>query len=353
MTTSGDVGRVVGIARQANLEIDFMIHCKIKPSQLETKPLKLRILGPKLMLMLALAAAGAAPAIGASAAAPFDVAVTVDDLTVHGALPRGMSWTGIGRSHIATLKAHGVPQAWGFVNGKRIVEQPDSAAVLDDWRRAGHPLGNHTYSHLGLGAAPSLQAWIDDARAGEPAIAARMAGADWRVLRFPFLDGGADPARHAGAAAWLKSEGYRIADVSLSFDDWAYGDAYARCMDKGDAAAVAAMKAGYLQRVDAIIARTRAQSQRVYGRMIPQVLLTHMGPWGAATLPAVMARLDAAGARYVTLEQVQADAAYRAPSPRAGNGMLMDRRAQDGGIDLAGLPVVPPVGDLGALCRPD
>jgi len=290
------------------------------------------------------------PAHGAPAAR-FDVAVTVDDLTVHGPLPAGMSWTGIARSHIATLAAHRVPQAWGFVNAKRIAEQPASAAVLDAWRRAGHPLGNHTYSHLGLSAAPFLQAWIDDARAGEPAIAAAMGKADWRVLRFPFLDGGSDPARHDGAAAWLASQGYRIADVSLSFDDWAYGETYARCMDKGDQAAIASMKADYLQRVDAIITRTGALSQRVYGRMIPQVLLTHMGAWGAATLPEVLARLDAAGARYATLERVQADAAYRAPSPRVGNGMLIERRAQDSGIDLAGLPVVPPVGKVEALCH--
>lgn len=287
----------------------------------------------------------------ATRAGTFDVAVTVDDLSVHGSLPRGMSWRDIGQSYIATLKAHGVPQAWGFVNAKRIAEQPASAAVLDDWRKAGYPLGNHTYSHLGLSQAPSPQAWIDDAKAGEPAIAARMAGADWHVLRFPFLDGGADPSRHDAAAAWLKAEGYRIADVSLSFDDWAYTETYARCMDKGDQAAIAAMKAGYLQRVDAAIARTKALSQRVYGRAIPQVLLTHLGAWSAATLPEVMRRLDAAGARYVTLEGAQADAAYREPSPRAGNGMLMERRAQDRGIDLAGVPAVPPAGNLDALCR--
>jgi peptidoglycan/xylan/chitin deacetylase (PgdA/CDA1 family) len=303
-------------------------------------------------LAFAAGALGAAvPAAGATPAARFDVAVTVDDLSVHGALPPGMSWGGIARSYIATLKAHGVAQAWGFVNARRIAEQPASEAVLDDWRKAGYPLGNHTYSHLGLSQAPSLQAWIDDARAGEPAIAARMGNADWRVLRFPFLDGGADQARHDGAAAWLKSQGYRIADVSLSFDDWAYTETYARCLAKGDQAAIAAMKAGYLQRVDAAIARTRVLSQRVYGRMIPQVLLTHLGAWSAATLPEVMDRLDAAGARYVTLEQAQADAAYRAPSPRAGNGMLMERRAQDDGIDLGGVPALPPAGNLDALCR--
>jgi peptidoglycan/xylan/chitin deacetylase (PgdA/CDA1 family) len=318
---------------------------------LETKSLKLRILTASALALMASALGAASPANAAGSADSVDVAVTVDDLSVHGGLPQGMSWTGIARSYLATLKAHGVPQAWGFVNARRIVEQPASEAVLDYWRDAGYPLGNHTYSHLGLSQARSLQAWIDDARAGEPAISARMGTADWHVLRFPFLDGGAEQARHDGAAAWLKSQGYRIADVSLSFDDWAYTETYARCMAKADEAAIAAMKASYLERVDATIARTRALSQRVYGRMIPQVLLTHLGAWSAATLPEVMARLDAAGARYVTLEQAQADAAYREPSPRAGNGMLMERRAQDSGIDISALPAAPPVGKLDALCR--
>jgi hypothetical protein len=111
------------------------------------------------------------------------------------------------------------------------------------------------------------------------------------------------------------------------------------------------MKANYLLRVDAAIARMRALSQRVYGRMVPQVLLTHLGAWSAATLPEVMAGLDAAGARYVTLEQAQRDAAYREPSPRAGTGMLMERRAQDMGIDIGGVPAVPATGNLDALCR--
>ncbi|MEN3278227.1 MAG: hypothetical protein V7631_4017 [Massilia sp.] len=37
--------------------------------------------------------------------------------------------------------------------------------------------------------------------------------------------------------------------------------------------------------------------------------------------------------------------------PRAGKGMLVERRAQDGGIDMAGLPAVAGVGELDGLCR--
>ena len=308
-----------------------------------------------IIALLALAAALPSAAVVADTTTPaagrFDLAVTVDDLPVHGALPKGMDWPGIAGSYIDTLKAHGVTEAWGFVNARRIAEQPASEAALDVWRRAGYPLGNHSNTHLGLSAAPSLQAWQDDVAAGEPAIVARMRGQDWRVLRYPFLDGGKDQASHDGAAAWLKSRGYRIADVSISFDDWAYTDTYARCKDKGDEGAIAAMKTDYLKRVDQNIARTRAVSQRVYGHMIPQVLLTHLGAWSAATLPAVMVRLDGAGARYVTLDAAQGDPAYRAPSPRAGDGMLMERRAEDSGIRLDALPAVDPVMPLDRLCR--
>jgi hypothetical protein len=262
-----------------------------------------------------------------------------------------MTRVGIAQSHVDTLKAHGVKEAWGFVNAVAHGKEPDSEAALDVWRRAGYPLGNHAYSHMGLSQAPSLEAWEADVRANEPALEKHMAGHDWHVLRYPFLDAGGVGARHDGALDWLTKRGYRIADVTLGFDDWAYTDTYARCVAKGDQAAIDGMKASYYRRVDQQLARTKAMSQRVYGRMIPQVFLTHMGGWSAVTLPEVMKRLDAAGARYATLDQVQSDAAYHAPSPRAGNGALIERHAQDAGIDLSGLPEVEPVGNLDALCR--
>jgi peptidoglycan/xylan/chitin deacetylase (PgdA/CDA1 family) len=287
----------------------------------------------------------------AGAADRFDIAITVDDLTVHGPLPKGATWPGIAQSYADTLKQHGVPEAYGFVNAKRIAEAPASEPVLDVWRNAGYPLGNHTFSHMNIDQAPSLQAWLDDVKAGEPPIASRMAGADWHYLRYPFLAAGSTPDRHDGALAWLKQNGYKVADVSVSFDDWAYSEAYGRCVSKGDNAGIEVMKAQYFKGVDASIARMKAVSQRVYGRMIPQVLLTHMGAWSAATLPTVMEKLDAAGAHYVPLAQAQADPAYGEAGPRAGNGVVMDRKAQQSHVDLRDIPAAAPVNNLDAMCR--
>jgi peptidoglycan/xylan/chitin deacetylase (PgdA/CDA1 family) len=266
-------------------------------------------------------------ALPAGAAERFEVAITVDDVPIHGPLPPGMTRLGIATVTLATLKAHGVPEAYAFVNSARMAREPGSEAVLDAWRAAGYPLGNHTASHMSLARADSFAAWREDLIAGEPAVAERMQGKDWRWLRFPNLATG---ERLGEALALLAARGYRVADVSLAFGDWDYTDAYARCVGKGDSATIEAMKRQYLLDVDAGIARIKEDSRRVFGRQIPHVLLTHLGGWSAVTLPEVLKRLDAAGARYVTLAQAQSDPAWARP----GGGNMLTRTAAEKGISL-------------------
>jgi peptidoglycan/xylan/chitin deacetylase (PgdA/CDA1 family) len=270
-------------------------------------------------------------ALAAGAADRFDIAITVDDLPAHGSvLPPGVTRVGIAETYIKVLKAHGVPEAFGFVNARALAVEPSSVQVLDLWRKAGYPLGNHTYSHLSLDAAESEEVWERDVEAGEQPIVPRMSGADWRYFRYPFLAAGNDPVRREGGFAFLRTRGYKIADVSVAFGDWDYTDAYTRCASKGDNASIEAMKAQYLRGVDDEIARMKANSQQVYGRMIPQILLIHIGAFASITLDDVMKRLDAAGARYVTLAQAQTDPAYAQP----GSGTVVARAAKERGMHL-------------------
>ena len=76
------------------------------------------------------------------------MAVTFDDLPVHGALPLGMTRLEIAQSILKTLKQEKLPPVYGFINGGRGEEDPSSFSVLKTWRRAGQPLGNHTWAHL-------------------------------------------------------------------------------------------------------------------------------------------------------------------------------------------------------------
>ena len=300
--------------------------------------------------ILGLGALCAAGGAHAATADHFDIAITVDDLPDHGSQPAGgMTRVGIERAYITALKGHHVPQAWGFVNAHGLVGEPDSIAVLKEWRAAGFPLGNHTYSHMGLSNS-TLTAWTADLQAGEPVLDALMGDENWRFLRFPFLDGG-NATNHDGAIAYLNAHHYRIADVSVSFSDWAYTETYNRCLARNDQAAIATMKARYIASVRSEIVRMKLLSQKVYGRTIPQVLLTHIGGFASVMLPQVLDELDEAGAHYVTLEQAESDPAYAETDAKAGEGSLMERTAGEKGIDISSIPASPSISDIDRLCK--
>ncbi len=265
----------------------------------------------------------------------FDIAITIDDLPNHGSLPADMTRVQIGQMTLKALKDHKVPGVYGFVNAVGIEREPGSEQLLKDWRAVGYPLGNHTYTHRNVNAG-TVEAFEADVEADEPVLKELMSDADWHYLRYPFLSAG-DAVHHDQVRTWLKSKGYRIADVSVSFDDWAYTDTYARCVAKGDHVAIAGLKARYMDGVRVAIDRSKALSQKVYGRMIPQVLLAHVGGFSAIMLPDVLDELEKSGAHFVTLDQAQSDPAYNQEGPHSGDGTLMERTAGEKGIDISGI----------------
>ena len=249
--------------------------------------------------------------ICAGPAAAQQVAITFDDLPAHAGLPPGETRAGVARDLLAALKAAGVRSATGFVNGVQVEREPGSEAALDLWRQAGHPLGSHTWSHphLDVVGAPAFMA---DIARNEPGLAARMAGRDWKWFRYPFLGEGATAETRAEVRRYLAGRGYRIASVTISFDDWAFNDPYARCTAKGDAAAVAELEQLFMDWARLSLERSRGLSRSLYGRDIPYVLLMHAGAFDARMLPRLLAWYRAEGVRFASLDQVERHPFYRA-----------------------------------------
>ena len=281
----------------------------------------------------------------------FDIAVTIDDLPAHGSVPPGVSRSDVARDYLAALKAHKVPAVYGFVNAIHLKEDPATVETLKMWRAAGYPLGNHSYSHLNINKG-GLEMFEADVTADEPILAELMARENWHYLRFPFLNAGTDPTLHAGIMAWLKAKSYRIADVSMSFNDWAYTDTYARCYAKNDQAAIESLKSRYMKGVNASIERSLRSSILVYGRQIPHVLLMHEGAFSALMMPQVLSAFEAKGARYITLDQAESDPAYSETDDHAGEGLLIERTAKQKGVNLWGtdMPADQPIDGLDKMC---
>lgn len=235
----------------------------------------------------------------AGPAAAHDVAITFDDLPAHATLPPGVTRAEVTRKILAALRAAKSPPAYGFVNGVQLEREPDSAAALVLWRKARQPLANHTFSHPNLNAV-GAQAFIADIDRNAPVLKAR--GGDWRWFRYPFLAEGEGMDR-ALVRRHLSERGYRIASVTLSFDDWAFNDPYARCMAKGDDAAIADLEARYLAWARASFAHSRNLALMVDSRDVPPlVLLLHAGAFDARMLPRLLEQYRRDGVRFVPLE---------------------------------------------------
>jgi peptidoglycan-N-acetylglucosamine deacetylase len=260
----------------------------------------------------------------ATAASAQQIALTFDDLPSHSPLPAGTTRVKIAQQIIAALKAAHTPPVYGFVNGLRLEDDPPSAPVLKMWRDAGFPLGNHTYSHYSL-SHRTLDAWAADTVKNEAVIAPLMAGADWHWLRFPYLEEGDTLQKHTEARAWLARHGYRIASVTMSFDDYLWNDAYPRCVARRDGKSIKRLEAVFMTAAESSLAYYRNLSQQLYGRDIPYVLLMHLGAFDARMLPRLLAMYQAKGVTFISLEDAERDPFYAAD---------IDPRLPAGPVDL-------------------
>ncbi|WP_240500163.1 polysaccharide deacetylase family protein [Sphingomonas montana] len=289
-----------------------------------------------LRLLLALSFPASVDAYGAAMArtpAPRPaIALTFDDIPVHGPLPRGQTRVGVIRAITAALRRAKAP-AFGFLNAGFGLDDPAARNAVTAWRAAGLPLGNHGYGHLNLDRV-GAPAFVADIVRNEAPLAAAARGQDWHWFRYPFLAEGSVPAMRDAARATLHARGYRVAAVTMDFADYRWAAPFAACTDRRDRRAVALLEAGFLAdaRAAALAARARAQAQ--VGRDVPYVLLMHVGAMDAHMLPRLLALYRELEFRFVTLAEAQADPYYAA---------AMDLSRPGPTPSLAGLPAIPPL----------
>jgi peptidoglycan/xylan/chitin deacetylase (PgdA/CDA1 family) len=239
-----------------------------------------------------------------------EVAVTVDDLPVHGDLPSTTTRSEIAKKMIEAFKAKGVPGVYGFVNAKNIGGDAEKAGVLKMWADSGFALGNHTYSHIDLNAS-SVQDFEDEIVANEAVLKGLMDTGAWHWFRYPFLHEGDTLEKRHAVRKYLAEHGYKVAQVTLDFSDYTWNNPYARCVAKQDAQAIEWLKSTYLSTAKEDIALDRKLSMMLFGRDIKYVLLLHIGALDSIMLPDLLDLFKKQGFDFISLEEAQKDPAYQ------------------------------------------
>jgi peptidoglycan/xylan/chitin deacetylase (PgdA/CDA1 family) len=272
-------------------------------------------------------------------------------LPSHGPLPPGITRLDVAKSIIATLKAANAPQVYGFINAVKLEQVPEDMAVLKEWRSAGYMLGNHTYSHMSLNDN-TVESFEKDIAKNERVLQSLMGNEDWHWFRYPFLWEGDTLEKRNEVRAYLKEHGYRVAQVTLDFEDYAWNAPYARCVAKNDQKSIEWLKASYLSTAGQYIEADQKMSQVVFGRDVKHVMLLHLGGFDAVMLPQLLDLLKQKGFKLVTLQEAESDPAYQS-NPNAAlkyGGTLLEQAIEAQHLKYP--PVPPkPMKELAAICQ--
>lgn len=189
------------------------------------------------------------------------------------------------------------------------VDSVAGLALVRAWGKAGHAIGNHTYSHWSL-AAPEVTAaaFLADAQRQEDLLR-NVPG--WTArLRFPYLKEGDTPHKRDAVRRWAAAHGYRSGAVSIDASDWYYNARYLSWRDQHPGDAAPWLRDAYLAHLSSRARYYDSLSRRLFGRAVGHVLLLHTNAINAAFLPDVIEMFKREGWTLIDVEDAYADALY-------------------------------------------
>ena len=254
------------------------------------------------------------------------IALSFDDGLNPQKQPMAASWNASILNALAKEKIKAIL----FPAGKR-VDSPAGLKLVRDWGKAGHAIGNHTYSHFNLGReSVTLAQFISDTQRNETLLGA-MPG--WtKRLRFPYLKEGETVSKRDGFRDWLASNGYESGAVSIDASDWYYNKRYPEWLKNHPNEDIAPFRTAYLNHLWNRTQYYDALSEQVLKRSVNHVILLHTNAINAVFLPDIIAMYRSKGWEIIPPETAYEDPVYRMPLTElpAGESILWALAKQNG-----------------------
>lgn len=233
---------------------------------------------------------------------------------------------------IAALRKARVAQVAFFVTPGNL-EKPDGKggeARIARYVRAGHVIGNHSYSHLWLSRTRAAD-YIADIDRAAAWLKDRPGYRPW--YRFPFLDEGRrDLAKRAEVRAALAARGLANGYVTIDNYDWYVDDLMTKARRAGQRIDMSGLRNLYVETLVGAANFYDRVALDALGRQPIQVLLLHETDLNAMFIGAVVAGLRKDGWEIVSMDAAYRDPiATREPDGWFTNGGRVAALAQDAG----------------------
>jgi hypothetical protein len=206
-----------------------------------------------------------------------------------------------------TLSRHKIKAA-AFVIGRNIEDQ-EGKDLIAAWDKAGHLIGNHTYSHREFNAPEAeVKAYSEDILRAE-ALLKDFPGFR-KYLRFPMLKEGDTVAKRDGMRNFMSQNGYRNGHVTIDNSDWAIDQRLTARLKKNPNADLKPYRDFYLEHMWARAEYYDSLAQRVARRPVKHTILTHFNLLNGLFLNDVIQMLKGKGWQPIDAEEAFTDSVF-------------------------------------------
>jgi peptidoglycan/xylan/chitin deacetylase (PgdA/CDA1 family) len=278
-------------------------------------------------LSIAAIGLGGVPAIARN---PFSYfSITMDDFHWQNAVK--LTATERNQSILDTLSAHSHKAAL-FVIGRNI-ETDEGKQLLASWNKAGHMIGNHTYSHRNFNAPETnVKQYQQDILRAEALL--KEFPRFRKYFRFPMLKEGDTAAKRDAMRSFFKTHGYRNGSVTIDNSDWVIDQRLTARLKKDPMADVKPYRDFYLEHMWARSLYYDSLARRVLGRPVKHTVLIHFNLLNGLFLNDLLEMYKGKGWRLVDAEEAFTDPVF-ASKPKvlpAGESIVWSLAKEKGTI---------------------
>jgi peptidoglycan-N-acetylglucosamine deacetylase len=286
-----------------------------------------RTFNKSLALSFAAIGLGGVPALARKPAPQFSI--TMDDF--HWANAVKLTAAARNQAILDTLQANSIKAAL-FVVGSNI-ESDEGKQLLAPWDKAGHMIGNHTYSHRNFNAAEvSIEAFQEDVLRAEALLK------DFphfrKYFRFPALKEGDTATKRDAMRAFFAQHGYRNGHVTIDNSEWVIDRRLTARLKKDPTADVKPYHDFYMEHMWARAEYYDSLARRVLGRPVKHTVLVHFNLLNGLFLGDLIQMFKSKGWQPIDAEEAFKDPVFSA-APRivpAGESIVWSLAKEKGTI---------------------
>ena len=236
-----------------------------------------------------------------------EVAITIDDPDLNSNDTPKLALDERNAAILAALRKHKDLKAALFVCGMRVDNEQGKKHLLD-WDKAGHLIGNHSYSHFFYPRA-GFEKFSQDVLKGEAIISGLK---NYRkFFRFPYLKEGDTAEKRDQMRAFLNEKNYRMGYVTIDTSEWAIDARLRKRLNENPNADLTAYRDFYLEHI-----WERAQfydqlTGKVVGKPVKHTLLIHHNLVAALFLDDLLQMFEKKGWKLINAECAFQDSIFK------------------------------------------